>query len=269
MPKGGLFVQLAFTQSEIDVPKDRVAAAETGADILRCFAQLGAPLALSAIAVHAGMQPAKVHRYLRAFIASGMLVQHAQSRAYDLGPLAFSLGIAALQRYDIVRAASERLTEFCHRSGESASILVWGSTGPTVIRSENSRQDVVVALRVGGTVQLTTSSAGRVFAAFLDPTFVAPLVDAEYASPAQRASSRPQRAEFQKLVAAVRATGFAAIEEGPIDGVAALSSPLIAPDGRIAGVISAIGRRNVIDLSTSGPLAAVLTTFITSLQPRF
>lgn len=248
------------------MPKDRVAAAETGSAILRCFAERGGPLTLTTVAAQTAMPAGKVHRYLRAFVASGMIVQHAATRAYDLGPLAFSLGIAALCRYDVVHAASVRLTEFCAVSGESGSLLVWGAGGPTVIRAENSRQDIVVVLRVGGIVRLTTSSAGRVFAAFLPDDFIAPLVAAECAAPnAPRA--QPTSRQFAAIRAAVRATGFSPVVEGPIDGVSAISAPLFGPDGHCAGVLSAIGRRGSIDLAPDGRIASALTRFIASLDP--
>jgi DNA-binding IclR family transcriptional regulator len=249
------------------MPKDRVAAAETGAEMLRSFAELGGPLALTAIANHTGMPAGKVHRYLRAFVASGMLVQHTASRAYDLGPLAFSLGIAALRRYDIVNAASVRLTEFCSISGESASLLVWGTNGPTVIRSENSRQDIVVVLRVGGTVRITTSSAGRVFAAHLSDDFIAPFVAAECAA-ADAPRTQPTAQQFAAIVDNVRLSGFAPLVEGPIDGVSAISAPLFGAGGHCAGVISAVGRRGAIDLAPDGRVARALTRFISSLDPR-
>ena len=249
------------------MPKDSVAAAQTSAEVLRCFAELGSPLALTTISAHTAIQPGKVHRYLRSFIMSGMLVQNVESRAYDLGPLAFSLGIAALRRYEIVRGASERLTEFCHESGESASLLVWGTGGPIVIRAENSHKDIVVVLRVGATVKLTTSSAGRVFAAFLDKTVSAPFLDAEYAAPSSGRFPMPSRSEFQSIVAEVRKSGLAVIEDGPIAGVAAISAPLTAPDGRVAAVVSAIGQKGSIDLKRHGAVARELTRFIASLVP--
>jgi DNA-binding IclR family transcriptional regulator len=238
---------------------------QTGAEILRCFARAAQPLTLSAVAVATGMAPGKVHRYLRGFIVAGLIVQEPATRRYDLGPLSYSLGIAALQRHDLVRDASNRLGELCSTTGESVSLLIWGDSGPVVIRSEESRQYVAVILRVGGTVQLTTSSAGYLFAAFLPAAQTESMIAAELEGHPTVDGKRVTARSFSANLAEVRRRGVAEIRNGPAPDTIALSAPLIEADGRIVGVVSVVGRVGSMAQKPAGFVERELRAFVSRL----
>jgi DNA-binding IclR family transcriptional regulator len=247
-------------------PAAAVQTLRIGAEILRCFARAAQPLTLTAVSAATGMAPGKVHRYLRGFIAAGLLVQETATRRYDLGPLSYSLGIAALQRHDLVREASNRLGELCAATGESVSLLIWGDSGPVVIRSEESRQYVAVILRVGGTVQLTTSSAGYVFAAFLPAAQTEALIAAEFAERPMLDGKRVTMRGYAAILEGVRTRGLAEIKNGPAPDTLALSAPLFEADGRIVAVISVVGRAGSLAWKTRDPIERRLRTFIASLS---
>lgn len=238
---------------------------QTGAEILRCFARAAQPLTLSAVAVATGMAPGKVHRYLRGFIAARLIVQEPATRRYDLGPLAYSLGIAALQRHDLVRNASNRLAELCSTTGESVSLLIWGDGGPVVIRSEESRQYVAVILRVGGTVQLTTSSAGYLFAAFLPAAQTEAMIAAELEGHPAVDGRRVTARSFSTILAEVRHRGLAEIRNGPAPDTVALSAPLFEADGRVVGVVSVVGRAGSMAHKPGGLVERELRVFVSRL----
>jgi DNA-binding IclR family transcriptional regulator len=238
---------------------------QTGGELLRCFARAAKPLTLSAVAETTGMAPGKVHRYLRGFIAAGLIVQERATRRYDLGPLSYSLGIAALQRHDLVRDASNRLAELCAMTGESVSLLIWGDGGPVVIRSEESRQYVAVILRVGGTVQLTTSSAGYLFAAFLPTGQTEAMIASELDGHPTVDGKRVTARSFSTILAEVRRRGLAEIRNGPAPDTVALSAPLFEADGRIVGVISVVGRVGSTAHKPSGLVERELRAFASRL----
>lgn len=239
---------------------------ETGAAVLRCFARAGGPLTLSAVAETTGMPPGKVHRYLRGFMTAGLIVQEARTRLYDLGPLSYSLGVAALHRHDLVREASNRLGELCAATGESVSLLIWGDGGPVVIRSEESRQYVAIILRVGGTVQLTTSSAGYLFAAFLPASQTAAMISAELAARATVDGKRVSARSFAAVVAGVRQRGLASVRNGPAPDTIAISAPLFEPDDRIVAVVSVAGRIGSPGYKPGGPVERELRAFVAALS---
>jgi len=243
-----------------------VQALQTGAEILRCFAHAPRSLTLSAVSSATGMAPGKVHRYLRGFIAAGLIVQEPATRRYDLGPLSYSLGIAALQRHDLVRDASSRLGELCAVTGESASLLIWGDRGPVVIRSEESRQYVAVILRVGGTVRLTTSSAGYLFAAFLPPVQTAAAIAVELEGRPTVDGRRVTKRGFSVILSEVRRRGLAEIRNGPAPDTVALSAPLFEADGRIVAVVSVVGRVGSMAHEPGGHVERELRAFVSRLS---
>jgi DNA-binding IclR family transcriptional regulator len=246
--------------------RDGVQALQTGAEILRCFAHAAQPLTLSAVAATAEMAPGKVHRYLRGFIAAGLLVQDAATRKYDLGPLAYSLGVAALQRHDLVREASNRLGELRAATNESVSLLIWGDRGPVVIRSDESRRDVAVIMRVGGVVRLTTSSAGHVFAAFLPESVAAPIIATELAEHPVLDGTPVTAESFTAALAAVRKRGLSFVQNGPVAQAAALSAPLFEPDGRIVAAVSVVGQVGRMAHDRDGPIDRELRAFVARIQ---
>ena len=64
---------------------------------------------LSDLAEHTGLDPATVHRLLRALVDEGLASRVPGTRHYTLGPLAFTLGLAAAPYFDLGRPTQARL----------------------------------------------------------------------------------------------------------------------------------------------------------------
>jgi DNA-binding IclR family transcriptional regulator len=245
---------------------DGVQSVQTGATILRCFAHAARPLTLSSVSQTTGMPPGKIHRYLRGFMAAGMLVQDPATRKYDLGPLAYSLGVAALQRHDLVRDASNRLGELRTATNESVSLLIWGDRGPVVIRSEESRRDVAVILRIGAVVRLTNSSAGALFAAFLPESETAATIAAELAEAPELDGTSVNAGDFAERLAEIRARGLSFAQNGPVANAAAISAPLFESDGRMVAAISVVGQAGRMAHERDGPIERELRAFVARVR---
>jgi len=96
-----------------------------------------------------------------------MVVQDAASGRYDLGPAAVRFGLASIERFDTVRYAASDLQRLRDEIGETVSLIVWAEGGPTVVRTENSRHDVALTMRVGAVLPLARSASGRLFLTYL------------------------------------------------------------------------------------------------------
>jgi DNA-binding IclR family transcriptional regulator len=244
------------------IPDPRgVNSVEVGAGVLRSLAQANGPLALGAVASACAMLPGKTHRYLRSLIAAGLVVQDSLTKLYDLGPFAYMLGAAALQRYDVVRAASARLDELRVVCGESASLMIWGESRGVVVRSEVSDHDVAMVLRVGASVRLITSAAGRIFAAFLPSIVTEPVLDAEFAERTVLGSKPILRTAYAAILDEVRKRGTSVIHDGPVDGAGAIAAPLFGPEGRLLAVVSVVGRSATLEVTRGGPVERELLAF--------
>lgn len=64
---------------------------------------------LSDLAEHARLDPATVHRLLHALVDEGLACRVPGTRHYTLGPLAFTLGLAAAPYFDLGRPTQTRL----------------------------------------------------------------------------------------------------------------------------------------------------------------
>lgn len=120
-----------------------------GAALLRALADANGPEPLGVLARAAEMSPAKAHRYLLSFVQAGLVVQSERTGNYDLGPLATRLGLAAIERFDVVRVATERLTDLRDAVDATTYFALWTDLGPTVVRFALSAHPITLAVRIG------------------------------------------------------------------------------------------------------------------------
>ena len=231
---------------------DGVPSIETGTAILRSLMYAAGPMRLKAIAAMSGLPAPKTHRYLRSFVRSGLVIQDAKTRQYDLGPLAFSLGALVMQRRNIW-AAAENLNRLRAATQTHVSLVVWGASGPIVARSEEGPDDEAVFIPTGN-LPVTTSAAGRLFAALLPERMTSDLVNAEL--PADGAI------EFARMLSETRVRRLARVIDGFVPGTSALSAPLLDREGRMIAAVCVLGGSAKLDTSWAGRPALELLRFV-------
>jgi len=229
-----------------------VQSIEVGSGLLRALTNADGPLSLTALARAADMSTAKAHRYLVSYVQAGLVSQHERSGSYDLGPLAVRMGLAAIERFDVVRMAGERLGALRDEVDRTVLLAVWTDAGPTVARIELSRHPVTLAVRVGTAFPLRTSATGQIFLAF--------------APDLARTIEPRENAEVAALRARVLRDGASFVDETFLVGVAAVATPLFHGNGTLAAVTTAIGRPGDLDPAPDGPLRAALQGFARSLE---
>src|SRR5688500_537284 len=104
--------------------------------VLKVLIESRRALHLREIAVAAEMAPSNVYRYLVSFVEAGMVSQDPATAQYDIGPLAVELGLAALRRVDSIEAGVEALSCLVSELELDGHLCVFGSAGPTVVRSK-------------------------------------------------------------------------------------------------------------------------------------
>jgi len=178
-----------------------------------------------------------VHRILVHLVHEGLAIQMEDTRRYALGPLAFELGLAAAQRYDlrgIFRPTLERVaaeaedTAYVHiRSGYEAVCLDMVE-GPSAIR--------VVPLRIGSRRPLGLGAGGLAILAQLDEEEAEDIL-AEVAPHIERDWKFPESA-LRASVDEGRARGFALICNRVTPGVTALGVAYRDSMGRVSGALT-------------------------------
>lgn len=245
-----------------------VQSVEVGASLLRALADADGPQSLGALARAAGMSSAKAHRYLVSYVQAGLAVQSERSGAYDLGPLAVRVGLAALERFDVVRLAGERLGSLRDEIDQTVMISVWTDAGPTVARIELSGHPVTLAVRVGTTFPLLTSATGLIFLTYAPDLVPAAQLTEELALAAASApaiAAPGDGSAVARLRAEIRTQGFAFVDQSFMIGICALAVPLFHSDGRLAAALTTIGRRGL--LRPDGPTARALRAFAAAGSP--
>ncbi|WP_120995007.1 IclR family transcriptional regulator [Stutzerimonas urumqiensis] len=233
--------------------RQKVQAAEVGTDILKGLAELAPATSLSRLAEHVGMPASKVHRYLQALIASGFAEQDAATNHYGLGPAALFVGLAAIGRLDVVKVTAPALVELRDRVNETCFLAVWGNHGPTVVHVEQAVRAVTLVTQVGSVLPLLGSSTGLVFNAFLPNAETAALREAERAQP-----GAPDEATLAAMTESLRRQHIQHIHGLLMAGVNALSAPLFAAGGRLAGVLTVVGAEPGFTAAPDGEAARAL-----------
>lgn len=232
-----------------------VQAAETGARILNSLATLGPAPMLKSIAKHAGMPPAKAHRYLVSFLRSGLVTRDPQSGRYLLGPLAVRLGLAALRRLDIVKAATPMLAPLRDEVRHSVFLAVWSENGPTVVRTEELDDPLIIATRVGSVLPILPSATGRLFGAYLPRSVTAGIIARDFDRNPEWKDRYP---DLDALFDEVHTRGIARTLGELNPGIFALSAPIFNHDKRIVGALTAVGVAGSFNADWDSPTATKL-----------
>ncbi|MBL6078446.1 helix-turn-helix domain-containing protein [Belnapia sp. T18] len=238
-----------------------VNSVEVAGRLLRILAEAGGPMRLADLARAAGMPSAKAHRYLVSLARAGLAEQDAATTRYDLGPLMLRAGLAALGRSDALKRAERALEAIAARTGETAAAAVWGTHGPTHVRLVAARHELAASVPPGHVCPMTYSASGLVFCAFGESGLTRPLAERELAQ--NRAIARPcapaLMAELERLVARVRAQGFATVENEGNGGLAAVSAPVFkAGSGRLLLALTVFGRVGRLNVAADGPVVALV-----------
>lgn len=252
---------LAATDTDTnDAPRERgrrqrVQSAETGMVVLKGLARLGGRASLTALALHVQQSPAKVHRYLMSLVEEGLVAQDADSQHYHLGLEAMLIGVAAMRQADPVRAAEPALVRLREAFDVTCFIAVMGNKGPTIVRFEEPGLPVTINVRIGSVMSVLWSAAGRVFLGLLDDPQVLAMAEGElvHASPEHRAQLDATD-PIGALRASVRAAQGASVRDTNLTGISALAAPVFNYDGRLVGVITALGATGGFDARMDGPI---------------
>jgi DNA-binding IclR family transcriptional regulator len=235
-----------------------IQSVEVAAGILAAMAKAPGPIKLRELAGACAMPPGKVHRYLVSLVRARLVEQSAETGRYTIGPLAIAVGLAGLNRADLVRAAGDALADLRDRTDETAALAVWGERGPIVVRLEESTQPVTMNVRVGGSLSPDRSAIGRTFLAYLPAAEVEPHL----------AATEGARPALERSLSEVRDQGLARIEGTLLAGVSAIAAPIFDHRGRVVGVVGVVGRQVELDIGLDGPVAAALRDAAGAISAR-
>jgi DNA-binding IclR family transcriptional regulator len=231
---------------------------ELGCRLLAALAESGRPMSLGEVARAAGMPPSNARRYLVSFVRTGLAEQDRATSLYDLSWFSLHLGLAALDRRDVLRMGRPILRRLCDSLDQTVALVAWTQARPIVVHFEESDRGVLrLVAPLGATLPLTSTAAGRVFAAWMPREKTQPIIMKELRGDGSStyASQNRQHLDLDNIVAEVRSKGLARMAGSPAEGVSTMAVPVFGYGGVLAAALVALGYRGSFDLSWTGSVA--------------
>lgn len=203
--------------------------------ILNIVAEMDGPVSLKEIAARAQVAPSKAHRYLQSLCTCGFLSQASKSGAYDLGMQTLRLGLAAINRVDIINRAGDALPGLSDETEADGFLSVWTDSGPTIVRFERSKRPTMAMLGAGVSLPVLTSATGLVFLAFGHPERIEDVVRKQTKENFDAAMK-----EVSARVQKVREAGYAYSVGLIVPGRQAIAAPIMSYDDKVISVASLV-----------------------------
>ncbi len=240
---------------------------DTGGVVLNALARAKGPLKLRDLAEQTGMAAAQLHPYLVSFRKMGM-VEQTEAGHYQLGSFALHLGLTRLRNQNAYRETVRRVASLADELQLMIAITVWGLHGPTIVYVQESSARIHANVQVGNIFLVTATATGKVFAAYLPPSLIQPMIRQERSdrSLLERGPFGFEEGSYWEEVGAVREVGYAITRDLPIPGVSAVAAPVFDHTGKMQLAVTAIGPTGMIDLSSGGPAVTGLLDFTRRLS---
>ena len=224
---------------------------DIGLSVLEAFVAAKGPLTLTQLGEQLGMPASKLHRYVSSLVSAGFLDQPRRSGAYDLGPRALAVGLAALNRNDFVNRAALAMEDLVAQTGVTGTMAVWGNYGPVLVRWERGTDALTTTLGLGSVMDLFKSATGRIFAAYLPEgsikTFLASGIGvASGAVDPGLGQNGTDFAELDEMRGDIRRVGYACADGQYIPGLFAASAPVLNWQGDVEVAVTLVGRTNAV-----------------------
>ena len=230
-----------------------VQSVEIGGRVLLAVTEGGGPLALKDIADATDLPSAKAHRYLVSLIRAGLIEQDLMTGKYDLGTASLRVGLAAIIRLNVVRAALPFLARLRDKIGETVHLSVWGDNGPIIVHREVPLAPIALNLAVGSNLSLLLTASGRVFLSWLDKKQTGPLLQQE-----MRRMGNRNKAEIKAIQAETLRDGFGRSAGDFSPSIASLAAPVFNHEKHLVAVIGTFGYEGSFDNRLTGVAARLL-----------
>jgi DNA-binding IclR family transcriptional regulator len=228
-----------------------IKSVHTAFRILRLLADARRPLSLKALSEETGWSKSYIQHYLRSLLQLHAVVQ--RDGGYLLGPSLIDLGLAALQCFDVVAFAKERMRQLRDEVEETVALTLWTVRGPVFVHIEESLRPVNIGVRVGSHIAVPTSAVGQVYLAYLPYEDVAAVVS---------------RADWERLREEVRPRGYAYTRGGVFPGIGAIAAPILGARGEVRAVLTVITTVDALDVDPEGSQVRALLRQAQELSRR-
>ncbi len=243
---------------------DGLQSVQTAFRILDELSSALGPVALTDLAAMLGELKPRVYRHLSTLRRLGVVFQDGRNGGYSLGGKLFSLGEAALERFDLRFVAAPFLTRLRDQTQQTALLSVPGNGEPIVLSCVEYLDRLVISSRPGNRPPPHCSAQGRVALAFADEAARKRVLGRKLAAFTEH--SITDRELIEARLGLIRRRFFdEAVDEVRL-GINALAAPVFRDDDEFIGIISIVGTSAQIGSPPPRPLIRTLQQIAAALS---
>lgn len=213
-----------------------VRAVERAVEILSTFDSDRAEQGISEIAQITGLPKATAHRIIVTLQNTGFLERTADGERFRLGLPLLGLGLAALRRLDVRRAALPYMEKLVDRFQEICTLGVFDRGQVLYVEVAHSNHSLTIAARVGRHLPAHCTASGKVLLAFLPPEIADPVLSAPLKAYTEKTITAPER--LREELSIVQQRGYAVADEELELGIWAISAPIQDLYGNVVAAMS-------------------------------
>ena len=221
---------------ERDPKSYNVRAVERAVRILSTFDNEHMEQGVSEIAQTTGLHKATAHRITMTLTNSGFLERAADGDKFRLGLPVVALGLGALRRLDVRRAAQPHMQKLVDKFQEICALGVFDRGQVLYVEVVHSSHSLTIAAQVGRHLPAHCTASGKVLLAFLPPEVVEPVLSLPLAAFTEKTITSPD--QLREELQVVQKRGYAIADEELEVGIWAISVPVRDLGGNVIAAMS-------------------------------
>jgi len=223
--------------------KESMGGLAKGLEVLVAFGRDAPELTLSEIAEMTGLPPATARRCLLTLQDLGYVGQN--KRLFFLTPKVLELSAAFLEALDVERIVLPHLTALANETGDAAAFTVLQGRDIVYLARASARMLMRLEAHVGSRFPAFCTANGRVLLAGRSDAQIDAYLEGPLPALTELTVTDPARLKAEIL--AVRAQGYAVVEDELAYGVVSLSVPLVDATGKVVAALNSSGHSKRID----------------------
>jgi DNA-binding IclR family transcriptional regulator len=220
--------RLARTAPQKPDPVYSAPALEKGIDIIELLGSEPLGLTVSDIAARLSRSISELFRVIVVLDRRGWLYKDAASDRYRVTYRLLEVAHRATPAQELTHVATPLMHSLSGKVMQSCHLVVANGARGLIIARQESPGTAGFAVRVGTTIDLTTSCSGRVLLAFTEPERRGALLGAGKTIPAT----------LQARLPIVAAQGYESIPSARMAGVSDISCPIFGFDGHVVAALT-------------------------------
>ncbi len=245
-------------EQEFQAPAHGTAAIDRGADLLLRVLESEEPVALTDLALAAGLPKSTASRLVSALERRGLIEQDGERGRLRPGPAILRVAERGMLERNIVEVSRQALDALAGASGETVNLAVPGPDGVVHIAQVDSRHFLGAGQWLGRSVGYEHSANGKVFAAF----------GRAPAGADSAAGVAVAGGATAGVLQAVRRDGVATSVDELETGLSAMAAPVWGARGEVIAALSISGPTLRMTPSRIEELRPILTSEARTLSRR-